>query len=153
MSSAGTAVQKIAGTALELALDAYSENPASDETVRALATEYGPLYFPELRSTEAKSTMSNFTYRAAAMSYTSASVYPGMKLHKQAASIQIPTLVLSGSLDVVVPPKCQDVLKNTIPNSWLASIEGAGHFPFLTRRREFLSTVIEWFKSIEGELK
>jgi len=50
--------------------------------------------------------------------------------------IDVPTLVLAGSLDVIVPPTRQRALAAAIPGASFEVLEGAGHVGFLTHRTE-----------------
>ncbi|MDR3635687.1 MAG: alpha/beta hydrolase [Isosphaeraceae bacterium] len=48
--------------------------------------------------------------------------------------IDVPTLVLAGSRDVVVPPARQRALADAIGSAQFETLEGAGHIGFLTHR-------------------
>ncbi|MBX6316324.1 MAG: alpha/beta hydrolase [Isosphaeraceae bacterium] len=50
--------------------------------------------------------------------------------------IDVPTLVLAGSRDVIVPPARQKALAASIPGARFALLDGAGHIGFLTHRDE-----------------
>jgi pimeloyl-ACP methyl ester carboxylesterase len=50
--------------------------------------------------------------------------------------IDVPTLVLAGTRDVVVPPAEQRALAAAIPGARFILLEGAGHIGFLTHRSE-----------------
>ena len=50
--------------------------------------------------------------------------------------IEVPTLVVAGTRDVVVPPDRQRALARAIGSSRFAAVEGAGHLGFLTHRRD-----------------
>ena len=50
--------------------------------------------------------------------------------------IDVPTLVLAGSRDVVVPPARQRALAEAISGARFETLEGAGHIGFLTHRLE-----------------
>lgn len=51
--------------------------------------------------------------------------------------IQIPTTVLTGDRDIVVPPVCQERLANTLAEADMHVIRGAGHLGFLTHTDEY----------------
>lgn len=53
-----------------------------------------------------------------------------------AASIQVPTLVLGGSADPVVPVRHTRAVHEAIPGSRFLLVEGAGHVPTAARRAE-----------------
>src|SRR5262249_59652452 len=50
--------------------------------------------------------------------------------------IDVPTLVLAGGRDVIVPPARQRALADSIAGARFEIIEGAGHVGFLTHRAE-----------------
>jgi pimeloyl-ACP methyl ester carboxylesterase len=50
--------------------------------------------------------------------------------------IDVPTLVLAGTRDVIVPEARQRALASAIPGARLETLEGAGHVGFLTHRAE-----------------
>jgi pimeloyl-ACP methyl ester carboxylesterase len=50
--------------------------------------------------------------------------------------IDVPTLVLAGSRDVVIPPSRQRVLAESIAGASFVQVEGAGHVGFLTHREQ-----------------
>jgi pimeloyl-ACP methyl ester carboxylesterase len=50
--------------------------------------------------------------------------------------IDVPTLVLAGSRDVIVPASRQRALASAIPAARFEELEGAGHIGFLTHHRE-----------------
>ena len=50
--------------------------------------------------------------------------------------IEVPTLVVAGTRDVVVPSDRQRALARAIASSRFANLEGAGHLGFLSHRRE-----------------
>ncbi|HEV3165218.1 MAG TPA: alpha/beta fold hydrolase, partial [Isosphaeraceae bacterium] len=50
--------------------------------------------------------------------------------------IDVPTLVLAGTRDVIVPPSRQQALASAIAGSRFVSLDGAGHIGFLTHRAD-----------------
>lgn len=60
----------------------------------------------------------------------------GFDVSERLWQIDVPTLVLAGTRDVVVPPARQRTLAESIPGARFAALEGAGHIGFLTHRDE-----------------
>ena len=56
--------------------------------------------------------------------------------------VDVPTLVLAGTRDVVVPAARQKALADAIPGARFAPLEGAGHVGFLTHRTEIARAVV-----------
>jgi pimeloyl-ACP methyl ester carboxylesterase len=55
--------------------------------------------------------------------------------------VEVPTLVLAGSKDVIVPAARQNALAQSIAGARFESMEGAGHIGFLTHRTEVVRHV------------
>lgn len=60
------------------------------------------------------------------------------------ASVQMPTLVVQGDRDMLVPRCAAEYLATHIPHAELACITDAGHAPFLSHRAEFIARVREF---------
>jgi sigma-B regulation protein RsbQ len=60
--------------------------------------------------------------------------------------IQQPTLILHGSADVIAPLEGARWLAQTIPNSRLVVLKGAGHVPTMTRADEVAEQIAEFFR-------
>lgn len=144
-SDAGAAVERFNSKSMRFATSRYNEVP-NDNNLRGLATVYGPLYFRELPDEKARLEMLKFSYRGDAIAFMNKNVFPGMNLKAQASTIQIPTLVIGGAMDIIVPARCQTAISETIPKSTLALIEGAGHFPFITNGSRFYQQVSQWWE-------
>jgi len=63
--------------------------------------------------------------------------------------IDVPTLVLAGSRDIVVPPARQRALASAIPDARFELLEGAGHVAFLTHRTEVVRRVRGLLRSLK----
>ena len=62
--------------------------------------------------------------------------------------IDVPTLVLAGSRDVIVPPSRQRALAAAIPGAGFETLEGAGHVGFLTHRTEVARRVRKLLRTL-----
>jgi len=62
--------------------------------------------------------------------------------------IDIPTLVLAGSRDVIVPAASQKALADGIADAKFVELEGAGHVAFLTHRREIAGLVSKMVRRV-----
>ncbi len=62
--------------------------------------------------------------------------------------IDVPTLVLAGSRDVIVPATRQKALAASIPGARFEAIIGAGHVGFLTHRREIANKVASMMSEV-----
>ena len=64
--------------------------------------------------------------------------------------IDAPTLVLSGSRDVVVPPARQRALAQSISGASHVEVAGAGHIGFLTHRDEVAAGLGQFVRKLRG---
>ncbi|HIP95748.1 MAG TPA: alpha/beta hydrolase, partial [Anaerolineae bacterium] len=65
----------------------------------------------------------------------------------QLMRVQVPTLIIAGSKDIVVPPRMARRIAAGIPRARLASIPGASHTPMLERPAYFLRTLRDFLAS------
>ena len=65
--------------------------------------------------------------------------------------VQAPTLVLSGSDDVLVPPENSRILADRIPNAQLQVIEGGGHQFLVEKADAFNRAVLEFLEALPRE--
>jgi len=63
--------------------------------------------------------------------------------------VEVPTLVLAGSRDVVVPASSQRSLAASIAGARFVTLEGAGHVGFLTHRAEFAREVARLLRRVK----
>jgi pimeloyl-ACP methyl ester carboxylesterase len=62
------------------------------------------------------------------------------------SEIRIPTLITTGTEDILVPPVSSRDLHARIPGSELATIEDAGHLHFIEQAERFNGTYLEFVK-------
>jgi len=65
--------------------------------------------------------------------------------------ITVPTLIMSGDDDPLVPPKNSQILKELIPHAELIFFPGKRHCFFIEEAERFNQTVISFLKSIKKE--
>lgn len=73
----------------------------------------------------------------------------GLDLRPRLATITLPTLIIHGEKDALVPVSAAQWLAGQLPNSQLHILPGAGHVPTMTRPRE-VSTLINQFFAPSG---
>lgn len=61
-------------------------------------------------------------------------------------NLRIPTLILSGKLDRIIPPENSERLQKLIPKAELKVIEGAGHHLHIEVPEEFNQAVVQFLK-------
>jgi pimeloyl-ACP methyl ester carboxylesterase len=62
--------------------------------------------------------------------------------------IAIPTLIIHGKLDNLVPLEEAKILASSIPNAELRIFENAGHAPSVSQPHKVVRTIEEWFTSL-----
>jgi proline iminopeptidase len=148
MHASRESVKQLDQQTLALAAKQFEENPESNQALHDLSVEYGPIYFPELKTDEARAQMCKFSNRTDAISFMSEHVYPDMNLAQDVSRIEIPVLVISGDKDVVVPPTCQSAISTSLQQSSYVNLLNAGHFPFVTQPDEFRKSVLSWWNQV-----
>ncbi len=68
-----------------------------------------------------------------------------VQLEDRLSQIQLPTLLIHGSRDIIAPIASSQNLAQQLPNSKLVTIEGAGHVPTVTRPAEVVRAIEEFF--------
>jgi pimeloyl-ACP methyl ester carboxylesterase len=65
--------------------------------------------------------------------------------------IQVPTLVVSGSVDHLTPIKYARFLTESISGARLTTIDGAGHMVMLEQSAEVEKAIREFLEDIKGD--
>jgi pimeloyl-[acyl-carrier protein] methyl ester esterase len=60
------------------------------------------------------------------------------------ATIDLPTLIISGDQDAICLPAASDYMERSIPSSSRVVMHGCGHAPFLTRSKAFNDCIAEF---------
>jgi pimeloyl-ACP methyl ester carboxylesterase len=58
--------------------------------------------------------------------------------------IRVPTLVLTGDRDPIVPPAQADLIRRQVTNSQLVTLRNVGHFPFYEQPIEYRCALNDW---------
>jgi proline iminopeptidase len=119
----------------------------TDESCKDLMVNYAPLYFPELGQEEARKIMRQWSFTVAPYLVGNAAILPELNLAAKALRIEVPSLVVAGKRDAVIPSAHMARLGALIPRATYREIEGAGHFPFQTQENAFFSAVNDWWRS------
>ena len=73
--------------------------------------------------------------------------YARFDLSERINSIRVPTLIITGERDSIVPPKVQVELANQIPNAKHLFIHDAGHAVSVEQPLEYNRIVLEFLKA------
>jgi pimeloyl-ACP methyl ester carboxylesterase len=72
-------------------------------------------------------------------------------VREELASLRLPTLLVWGSRDPLVPPALAREWRDGIPDARLATIAGASHLPMLERPTELARALLDFFDELEDE--
>jgi pimeloyl-ACP methyl ester carboxylesterase len=73
-------------------------------------------------------------------------VMPDIDISSLLSKIQVPTLVITGDQDPIVPPEESRKIASKVLGAELSLIEGAGHLPFLERPLEYQAALSSWLE-------
>ena len=71
----------------------------------------------------------------------------GFDACERIGSIQVPTLILTAELDMLVPPENGGLLSRHIPNAVEKSFANAGHLIYLECAQDFNETIMNFFRN------
>jgi pimeloyl-ACP methyl ester carboxylesterase len=66
------------------------------------------------------------------------------KSHRRLKSVQVPTLILHGKQDLLVPPQNAEILADSIPGAKLKLFENSGHGLFTEQTEAVMNVIIEF---------
>lgn len=122
--------------------------------------DYRNIDFNEMMKTVISLSFSKSSYRKFFLPLTLLNVksvgFDGYRKQMEAAEghstidrlhlIKTPTLVISGTEDKLVPPRCSDEIAKRIPNARLVKIEGGSHAVFIEMRNRFNKQVLNFLE-------
>ncbi|HDR8161717.1 TPA: alpha/beta fold hydrolase [Bacillus cereus] len=115
-----------------------------------LKEEFYHLGFEEYYKLVEKSIYKNFRGTAGYFKYFAKSVGQQYSTKGIMSEITVPTLVVSGAKDMVVPPEYSQLLAKQINNSQYFELPEAGHVPHITHYELFNQRVLEFMKEQES---
>ena len=135
----------------ERVLGLLAEGISGDDRFAELFSEILPDYFgprgcpPELVSEMVAATR----FCAAALNHAFSHCAPSFDLTERLASLPMPSLIVAGRYDWVMPlATTAEPLNEMLPDSHLTVFEESGHYPFIEERDRFLATVSRWLQSL-----
>ena len=69
-------------------------------------------------------------------------------LRSQFHALSMPTLIMHGKQDAIVPFAASRAMANTLPKAQLQAFEACGHAPFLTQAEAFNTILNNWCQSL-----
>lgn len=79
--------------------------------------------------------------------------HEGYCLSNRVADVRVPTLVLWGQYDRVLPIKDADKFKKAMPDCRVSVVKDSGHSPHIEKPREVVDTIVSFLKELELTLE
>jgi len=121
---------------------------ADDAAFRALTERIIPLYFHRYDPAFGEAMFAVHSFSAAAFNRAFGHCVPAFDTTARLGSIQVPTLLLSGADDWIMPLSLAlGRLQNGIAGAQSQVLEQSGHFPFVEEPDRFAEVVRQWLRS------
>lgn len=128
---------------------ALSAPVADDRTLQEVWGEILPMYFWDPGSGAVDELRERSRCSAEAYNRAYFACLPHFDTLDRLGEIDVPTLVVGGRHDWVMPPAPgPERLHAGIPGSTLRMFERSGHFPFVEEQPEFVAAVGEWVRDL-----
>jgi len=73
---------------------------------------------------------------------------PGFDIEGQLPNIAVPTLVMAGKKDPVVPPYQSRIIAEKVPHCELVLLDGSGHLPMAERPIQYNQAITDWLQKV-----
>lgn len=123
---------------------AISEPAQSDAAFRRRVLAAQPAYFARPVTPAQRAAFARMRLRAAPFDFAKRHVLPTLDLRARLGEVAVPTLVVAGDQDFLLPPQEARALAERFPHGRLALLDGCGHFPGLERSRDFARVLRGW---------
>ncbi len=120
----------------------------TDADFREMMILYAKLYYPEFPQSEAENHINTGIFTARSYVNFLTNIVPKMNLTQDCQTIKHPVLILGSELDHITPWAAQEDLKSFIPNASCLFFPGAGHFPFVLKREEYVAGIKAWLSNL-----
>ncbi len=78
-------------------------------------------------------------------------VHADEKIAPDFSRITVPTLVVHGESDAIIPVEVAEMVAGAMPNCRLVRIPDAGHVPTMTRPGEVVAAIDEWWATTQPD--
>lgn len=126
----------------------FSAPVGSDARLRELWHLITPIYF-SARAADPARHFATTTFTAAGYNRAAFGLLPTYDVRSRLHEIDVPTLVVSGSDDWLMPPSLAgDQLASSMPNAQHVVLDGAGHYPFIEENDAFVAATSPWLREV-----
>jgi len=130
-------------------LNLFSSPVEQDSTFRSGVRTILPIYFHEPDEASISRAFDDVVFNAQAFNRASFHCLQHFDVRDRLAEIDVPTLVLGGHHDWMMPPSHSvEVLHTALPHAEMNIFERSGHFPFIEERALFAEVVTEWLQRL-----
>jgi proline iminopeptidase len=129
---------------------ALTARAPDDETAGRWWREIFPLYFRDPDPAVLEEAAERIRYSAGAWNRSLFELMPSFNRVDRLGEIRVPTLVLTGRDDWIMPPEQGgERLHAALGDSELVVFERSGHFPWIEERDAFLGVVRDWLHRVD----
>lgn len=133
---------------MESLVRAISTPASSDDDFAHTWRSIAPLYFAQAE--KLNGAFDDIRYSAVGFNRGNFDWLPGYDLRSRLSDIDLPTLVLSGEHDWLMPPHLAGgELATRIPRATHYVFGDSGHYPFIEECAEFCRVVAEWLPDLD----
>lgn len=124
----------------------YFQSTRTDDDFKQYTLESIPLYFQAPEKFPAQEILERIRYNAMCFEEIKRDYLVRYSVVGRLKDIKVPSLVIAGEYDRIVPAKFSQTIAEKIPHARFEVIQNAGHFPFIEGTRQFKEAVLSWIK-------
>lgn len=129
--------------------EAFGRPMTDDHDFRSIWMRLLPMYFRQYDPQIGQVTDQATSYSAAAWNHVNANCLPKFNTLPRLKEITVPTLVLGGVDDWIMPAEQSERIQAELPNAEVTIFEESGHFPFIEEPDRFVKTVRSWIAKLD----
>ena len=131
--------------ALQAVMETLSGPVEDDDGAAAAFRRIHPLYFAEYDARRHDAVLEDVRFRALSMNRSTFDCLPSYDVTARLGEIGVPTLVLSGADDWIMPPEHAGArVARGVPGAEHVIFANSGHWPFVEETPRFLDVVRDW---------
>lgn len=132
-------------------IDLLSGPLPDDDAWAAAFRRVFPLYFHDYDPARHDAVLDDVAFRVAPMNRSTFECLPSFAVEDRIGGITVPTLVLSGADDWIMPPEhAGDRVAAAIPDAQHVVFQHSGHWPFVEENDRFIEVVRGWLAQLDA---
>lgn len=134
-------------------IDLLSGPLPDDDAWAAAFRQISPLYFHDYDPAQHDAVLDDVAFRVVPMNRSTFECLPAYAVEDRLGGVNVPTLVLSGADDWIMPPEhAGDRVAAAIPDAQHVVFERSGHWPFVEEPERFVQVVRGWLAQLDARL-